>query len=318
MQPRAAIVSFSLKQIRYFVAAAETGQISRAAAEFNVSQSAVTAAVQQLEALLGMALFERRPGGVALTHAGARFLLNARNVIQAADEALRMSEETPKRIRGKVQIAVTYTVSGYFVTPVLVRFNRMFPDVELTLLEAERPVIEADILGGRSELGLILISNLARADAIASRRLFRSQRRLWTPSNHPLLSAERVGFAEISNFPYVALTVDEALETALRYWAATPHRPNIVFRTSSVEAVRTMVAAGMGVTILSDMIYRPWSLEAQRIETRQIADSVPSMDVGIVWKSGRALSPAAQALVDFLVGAFAGPGRQLSLAAEPA
>ena len=56
-----------------------------------------------------------------------------------------------------------------------------------------------------------------------------------------------------------------AEKSALRYWDRTPYRPNVIFRTLSVEGVRSMVAAGMGITILSDMVYRPWSLEGQRI-----------------------------------------------------
>ena len=60
------------------------------------------------------------------------------------------------------------------------------------------------------------------------------------------------------------LTVDEADETSSRYWRPTGFARKPIFTTSSVEAVRSMVAAGMGVTILSDMVYRPWSLEGQR------------------------------------------------------
>jgi DNA-binding transcriptional LysR family regulator len=73
-----------------------------------------------------------------------------------------------------------------------------------------------------------------------------------------------------------------------------------------VEAVRSMVAAGMGVTILSDMVYRPWSLEGQRIETRVLAEDVPSMDVGLAWRRDAALSPATTAFKDFMSLALAG------------
>ena len=80
------------------------------------------------------------------------------------------------------------------------------------------------------------------------------------------------------------LTVDEAEQSALRYWKATQYRPNVIFKTSSVEAVRSMVATGMGVTILSDMVYRPWSLEGQHVEVKTVAGQVHSMDVGLIWK----------------------------------
>ena len=296
-------MSFSLKQIRHFLAAAEAGQISRAAVEFNLSQSAMTASLQQLEALLGMPLFERHPNGVALTSAGTRFLPHARTIVGACNDALRMGAGAPRVVKGRVAVAVTYTVAGYHMTNALSRFRRLFPDVEIVLREAERSRIEADIAGGSGEVGLLLTSNLGDAGALTCRTLIRSVRRLWTPSDHPLLGRGRVGLADIAAFPYVALTVDEAFETTGRYWGATPHRPDVTFRTASVEAVRTMVAAGLGVTILSDMVYRPWSLEGQRIETCDLADPVPTMDVGLAWKRDAELAPAAQALVDHLLGA---------------
>ena len=79
-----------------------------------------------------------------------------------------------------------------------------------------------------------------------------------------------------------------------------------IFVTSSVEAVRSMVADGLGVTILSDMVYRPWSLEGLRIEQRNLATPVPSMDVGLAWRRGKKLGSAARAFADFLSLAVSG------------
>ena len=83
------------------------------------------------------------------------------------------------------------------------------------------------------------------------------------------------------------LTVDEAAYTALRYWNETPFKPDVRLRTSSVEAVRSMVANGSGVAVLSDMVYRPWSLEGRRIETIQLKDPIPPMNVGTSLAQGR-------------------------------
>jgi DNA-binding transcriptional LysR family regulator len=96
------------------------------------------------------------------------------------------------------------------------------------------------------------------------------------------------------------LTVDEASRTAGRYWDHYGLNPQVAFATSSVEAVRSMVAAGMGVTILSDMVYRPWSLEGQRIEQRVTVEPVPSMDVGLTWARARPLTDPARVFRAFL------------------
>ena len=132
----------------------------------------------------------------------------------------------------------------------------------------------------------MLTSNLANGQDLGSETLFRSRRRLWLPSDHPLLGAPEVSLHDVAREPYVMLTVDEASHTAGRYWNSVGLAPNVVFTTSSVEAVRSMVAAGMGVTILSDMVYRPWSLEGDRIGIRDISGDLPSVQVGLAWRRG--------------------------------
>ena len=100
-------MTISLKQVRYFIAAAELGQISHAAVELNVSQSAVTSAIQQLEQMLGVKLFERNPSGVSLTADGNRFLPRARNVMAAVNEAVSVSTSSNIAISGVVRVGVT-------------------------------------------------------------------------------------------------------------------------------------------------------------------------------------------------------------------
>ena len=299
-------MSVSLKQIRYFIAAAESGQISQAAVELNVSQSAVTAAVQQLETSLGVRLFDRNPSGVALTPEGNRFLFHGRNVMAAVKEAVRVPRISGTAVAGSVRVGVTYTVAGYFLPRHLVRFACNLPNVTLELFEAPRDVIERQLIEGTLDIAVILVSNLEARDRLHSEILLRSRRQLWVPVEHPLLKAPRITLSEIAPLPYVMLTVDEASDTAGRYWTKTPHRPNVIFRTSSVEAVRSMVAAGMGVTVLSDMVYRSWSLEGHRLERRVVEADIPTMDVGLAWRRGEDFSPAARAFREFLTLAHSG------------
>ncbi len=82
-------MSLTIRQLRYFIAAAETGQVSHAAMELNISQSAVTAGIQSLEAALGARLLARGGQGVSVTPQGARFLSRAKAIIAAVEEATR-------------------------------------------------------------------------------------------------------------------------------------------------------------------------------------------------------------------------------------
>ena len=261
--------------------------------------------------MLGVRVFDRNPGGVSLTPEGARFLLSARNVMASVEEAMRVQRGSSEAASGKVRVGVTYTVAGYYLPRRHARFARNFPAVEIELFEAPRDAIEQALCDGALDIAVMLVSNLQTRDRLQSETLFRSRRRLWTPAEHPLLKGSSVGLADVANHAYVMLTVDEANQTAARYWAKTTLQPNVVFTTSSVEAVRSMVAAGMGVTILSDMVYRPWSLEGQRIETRVLVDPIPTMDVGLAWDPSRPMAAPTRALHDFLCLDSAGGGQSL-------
>jgi DNA-binding transcriptional LysR family regulator len=301
-------MTVSLRHLRYFVATAETGQVSRAAVELNVSQSAVTGAIRQIESRVGARLFDRHSNGVTLTFEGSRFLQHARNIIASVNEAMRVPAAATAEIRGQLRIGLTYTVAGYFFPQHQARFARSYPGVTLEMREAPRAAIEDDLVAGRLDIAVLLTSNLSNHAELAHETLIRSRRRLWLPIDHPMLRMSEIRLEQVAQEPYIMLTVDEAEKTAGRYWEKTPYRPRVIFRTSSVEAVRSMVANGTGVTILSDMVYRPWSLEGQRIETRTLDDAVPSMDVGMAWRRGADQSPAVQAFRDFLGLTFNGGG----------
>ncbi|PWT74606.1 MAG: LysR family transcriptional regulator [Proteobacteria bacterium] len=301
-------MSFSIKQIQYFLATADAGQLSQAAVDLNVSQSAITTALKNLEERLGVLLFERHAHGVSLTQAGHQFLQHARNINAAVEEALHSPQQYQLNVSGEMSVAVTYTVAGYFLPQHVVRFSRRYPGVTLNLFEATRDEIEEGIISNRFQLGVLLTSNLVNQEDIEYETLFRSRRRLWLASNHELLNRASVSLRDVAQEPYIMLTVDEASNTAHRYWNKTPYIPKVTFATSSVEAVRSMVAMGMGVTVLSDMVYRPWSLEGRRIETLVLENEIPSMDVGIAWRKRSDLSPAAQAFIDYFHLAFNQPG----------
>lgn len=296
----------SLKQVRYFLATAEAGQVSQAAVELNVSQSAVTAAVKQLEDDLGVKLFERQPSGVSLTAEGARFLQHARGIMAAVNAATHAPLTEEVDASGTVHVGVSYTVVGYFMPRHLTRFIRAYPRIRVELHELPRQAIEVELRRGSVDLSVMLVSNLEDQERIAHETLIRSRRRLWVPVAHPLLSAPTVTLADVAREPYVMLTVDEADQTASRYWQAHNTAPRVIFTTSSVEAVRSLVADGLGVTVLSDMVYRPWSLEGQRIEQRDVLADIPTMDVGTAWSRDRPLTPPAKILRDFLTLSFGG------------
>jgi len=293
----------TLRQLRYFVAAAQTGQFSMAAANEHVSQSAITNAVLALESGLGTRLFERLPQGVTLTPDGQDFYNHARRVLDAARDAVHMPPFRSHEMRGTVRIAASYTVLGYFLPELLARFRATYPFIEFDLRDMERADIERAVLDGDVEIGVVLLSNVEKLSRFGSQVLIRSRRQLWVAPTHPLAQVDAPSLKDIAAHPYILITVDEGEQSTLRYWKKKGLVPNIAFRTSSMEALRGLVAHGFGVTVLSDMVFRPWSLEGKRIDARPITDVVPQMDAGMIWPKGAQLSAPATALQQFLIHA---------------
>lgn len=288
----------NLRQIRYFIAAAEAESVSRAAQELGISQSAITAAIQALEYETGASLFVRHAKGVRLTHEGHQLALHARRIMAAVADARRAVSARPEAMSGDLNLGVTHMVSGYYLADLLARFRRVFPRVDVRVVEDERTYLEHLLVNGELDVGLLLVSNLQDRQALESEVLVRSPWRVWLPEGHALAAGNVLALADLAAEPLITLAVDELTETTTAYWQRQGLTPNIVLRTASVEAVRSLVGMGVGLAALPDMAYRPWSLEGDRLEARELSDPLPTVDVGLVWRRGAPLRPTASQFLD--------------------
>lgn len=288
---------FSLRQVKYFAATAELGQISRAAVALSVSQSAITISIRELEEGLGYKLFSRQSHGMELTDTGRLFLTRAYAILAAVEDARNLPQQIAP-VSGEITLAATYTVMGYFLPDHLQRLSLLYPAIHIRMLELDRETIESGLLAQEYDMAMLLTSNV-RNPAIHTETLFSSRRRLWVSTQHRFAKDIEVSLAEIAKEPFIMLTVDEAADSALRYWHQHGCEPAVCLNTTSIEAVRSLVANNLGVAILSDMVYRPWSLEGKRIETIKTVESLPSMNVGLAWPADKRLNPAMQTVLQY-------------------
>ncbi|MCK8688299.1 LysR family transcriptional regulator, partial [Pseudomonas umsongensis] len=169
----------SMRQLRYFVAAADAGQFSQAALKAHVSQSAITAAVLHLEQSMGVSLFDRLPHGVSLTAEGNKFSQHARHILDTLQDALSEPLFLGHAMQGTVRVGASYTVLGYFLPALLARFKRSYPQVEIDLIDMDRHSIEEALGNGDLDLGLTIVSNTPNLQGFAHQVLIRSRRQLW-------------------------------------------------------------------------------------------------------------------------------------------
>lgn len=291
---------FTLRQLAYFVAAAKYGKIANAAAEIGLSQSAVTTAILDLERTLGMPLLERHASGVTLTHRGHLFHLHAMKILDAVDEAQRWPFQASLNIAGALRLVVTHVVIGYFLLPYLERFRSAHPNVEIGLTEMTRPECEDALVDGRADMGIMLTSNLSVPELLESWPLARAKRRLWVSGKSPLLAEKSVSFSQIKDLPYVFLMVDEGERVVRKFGSPFGFEPNVVLRTTSMEAMREWIGLGLGVTIVADTVYRPWSLEGHKIERLALVEPIPPLEIGLAWKRDAGLTETMQGFAGFM------------------
>lgn len=287
-------MAFTLRQLQFFVAVAEQGTVSGAAQNLSISQSSVTEAIKELESDLGVELFERHPRGLNITHKGHQFLRHATKILAGVSDARRTFQIDQAAPGGQLHLGVTSLVAGYVLSDLLARYRRAFPSVEVSAIEDNGDYLEHLLVGGELDVAVMVISNLRDRMALQAEILEVSPYRLWLPLGHHLAGADIIGIADIAAEPLIMLTVDEIEENTGKLLVALGQRPHVAFRTRSVEAVRSLVATGAGIALLPDLVYRPWSLEGDRIESRDISGALPVVQVGMVWRRGSGLSQTAR------------------------
>ncbi|MET0313670.1 MAG: LysR substrate-binding domain-containing protein, partial [Hansschlegelia sp.] len=279
-------MSFTLRQLRYFIAVAEGGTVSGAAQGLAVSQSSVTESIKSLELDRGVLLVERRRRGLSLTHGGQQFYRHATRILSAVSDARQSLSGDAVARTGALNLGVTSLVAGYVLPDILERYRRAHPAIELRAIEDSGEYLEHLLIGGELDVAIMEISDLRDGDALQVEIFESSPYGLWLPIGHRLAEMETIDLADIRGEPLILLTADEIEASAQRLVAALGPRPNVAFRTRSVEAVRSLVATGAGVALLPDLVYRPWSLEGDRIENRRISGAPPVVQVGVAWRRG--------------------------------
>lgn len=290
-------MSISLRQIRYFVAVAEHGSVSATAQSIAVSQSTITETVQKLEVDLGFRLFERHARGVELTLKGHQFLRHARKILTDIQDARRALRGEISEGSGRLALGVTPLVAGYVMSDLLNAFCGAFPEVEVDTIEETSQQLEHLLVGGELDVAVMVLPVNMRAPALQTELVEISSYRVWLPLGHAATRKVRVSFQDLSDTPHVLLAVDEVAQNVEAAWREFGIRPAVALRTSSVEAVRGLVATGGHVAVMPDLTYRPWSLDGDKVEARMLAEPLPPVEVAVAWRRGFPLSATVSGFV---------------------
>ncbi len=278
------IMSITIRQLEYAVAVAEHRSFRRAAETCFVTQPALSAQIQELEAQLGLRLFERDRRRVLVTRAGEEIVRRARRILTEAADLAETARALATPFQGILRLGVIPTVAPYLLPKVLPRIRRRHTDLRLRLREDQTARLVEALAAG--ELDLLLLALEADLGGAETHALFEDPFLLAVPGDHPLAARKQVRQSDLSGREVMLLDDghclrDQALELCSRAGAEEPAD----FRAGSLGTLVQMVACGEAVTLLPRLAVAVEVKARSGIATVAFAAPVPHRTIGLAWRA---------------------------------
>ena len=287
----------TLTQLRYFVEAASALSMTKAAEELRVAQSAVSAAIAQLERQVGTALFIRRHArGLVLTAAGEELLRDARGLLAHVGEVLDAARGRGDEVRGHIKLAFMITLVPFVLPDLLAELGANYPELEVEVLELEAGAVSDALRSGTVEAAMTY--DLGLGPGVAREVIAEVPPYVILPPGHRLADQPEVRLGELVGEPMVLLDLPHSRDYFRDVVATSGTPPWIAYRSSSVEAVRGMVARGLGYSLLNQRPVLNGTYNGGHVEARPIADDVPALSVVVAWMESIRRSARARAVTD--------------------
>ena len=291
-------MNITLRQLRAFVALADTSSFTDAATRLHVTQSALSGLIKELEQSLGVQLVNRSTRKVGLAEVGREFYPLAARLLQDLDGALDTISDLKALKRGLVRIAAPQLMSASVLPEVIANFKREYPDIEIRLLDCMVEHVLSKVHSGEVDFG-VGPERESSAD-IESQTLFEIPFVVVFRSDHPLNKKKRVTWDEALRYPVIALKGEFThrlrvdLHDSLHDEALNPAN-EVGFMTTAFA----MVSAGLGVTTC--LPYASSLIQLHQLQSRPLMDPVVQRKFFVFTRRDRPLSPAAQRFSAYLL-----------------
>lgn len=282
------MIHFSLRQLEYLVAAAHHGGAARAAQALHVSQPSISKAIAELEALWDERLFVRlHARGLELTAAGTARVRQARAVLRQAESLL-----VPRAValQGRLRVGCLSTLGPRYLPDILSRLRAAHPEIEVQLIEGDIESLTRQLERGSLDVALLYDLGLARKirlEAVADLRPY-----ALLPWGHALARQPRLRLSELAREPLILIDLPHSRDYFLSLFRAAGVTPHIAHESPSMEMVRTLVANGLGVSLLTTRPARDTGYDGKRIACRALHGSLQPQSVVLAYPADEDQQPA--------------------------
>lgn len=270
----------TLKQLRYLSALAQHGHFGKAAEACAVTQPALSMQIQALEAELGIALVERRPGQAILTDVGVEVAQRAERVLTATRDLADFARHRGRPLTGRLRLGAIPSVAPYVLPKLLPAMQRRYPDLRVELRETQTRMLVDELQ--RGALDAIMLALPAGDPELESIRLFDDPFLLAVPSADRRPANARITEADIDTQRLILLEEGHCLRDQALALCANAHR-DAALGATSLATVMQLVANGYGVTLLPQIAVDV-ELRDKRVKLLRFKDPAPGRTIGLAWR----------------------------------
>jgi LysR family hydrogen peroxide-inducible transcriptional activator len=285
----------NLRDLHYLVALADHKHFGRAAEASFVSQPTLSTQIRKLEDELGVTLVERTPRKVLLTEAGQQIVARAREVLNEVEQIKRIAHRDRDPEAGTLTLGIFPTLGPYLLPHVMGAIRERFPRLELLLVEEKTPELLQRLREGKLDAAILALP--VHDDTLHAEFLFEDPFLLAAPDAHPLAGRRLLKLADLEDQHLLLLEDghclrDQALEVCRMSGADEKHG----FRATSLETLRQMVAANVGVTLLPVLAVQPPIAQTTNVHLTPFRGRAPSRRIAMFWRKSSAIHPFLLAL----------------------
>src|SRR6202167_5785862 len=294
----------NLKDLKYLVALAETGHFGRAAERAFVSQPTLSPQLKKLEEYLGVKLVERQPKNAQLTEVGRQIVVRARRMLDESEEIIALARSNTDPFAGKLKVGLIPTIGPYLLPRIMPKIRKAVPHLGLMLYEYQTEALLKRLRDGEIDLGIMALPLLQ--DGLEARALYDESFTVALPTHHPLAAKNTIKVADLKGQTLLLLEDGHCLrDQALEVCSRVDVREAEDFRATSLETLRQMVVAGLGITLLPEMAVESPFGSQRGLAIRRFAKPAPARTVGAVWRKSTTRGAAIEAVCDIIGGAIA-------------